>query len=79
MASSFSIISPTTKDRLTDVLIQSVATLSRRYQKPVVFCLLPGKREQLTFDDRRILSHLRGRGCGLECPVLFLRHFEGLR
>ena len=38
---------------LTDVLIQSAATLSRRYQKPVVFCLLPGKKGA---------THLRHRG-----------------
>ena len=64
---------------LTDVLIQSAATLSRRYQKPVVFCLLPGKREQLTFDAGEYFPIFEDADAALNALSSSLRHFEGLR
>ena len=60
----------------TEALIQSTAALSREYQKPVVFCLLPGRKEILTLDAEEYFPIFDEGDTAFEALASSLLHFE---
>jgi acetyltransferase len=60
----------------TEALIQSTATLARKYQKPVVFCLLPGRKEILTIDTEEYFPIFDEGDTAFEALASSLLHFE---
>ena len=46
---------------LSGDLIRTTAELSLKHQKPVAFCVLPGRRDALSFDPNRTFRFLRMR------------------
>jgi acetyltransferase len=63
---------------LTDALIQSIATSSDRYQKPVAVCVLPGRKDLLTFNTEAYFPIFEDADPALNALASSLRHFEGL-
>jgi acetyltransferase len=63
---------------LTDALIQSIATLSNRYQKPVAVCVLPGRKDILTFNTEAYFPIFEDADPALNALASSLRHFEGV-
>ena len=61
---------------LTEALIRSVADLTRTYQKPVVICLLPGRKDLLTFDPEPYFPLFEDADQALRALAFSVRHFE---
>jgi acyl-CoA synthetase (NDP forming) len=61
---------------LTEALVQSTAVLSQRYEKPVAFCVLPGKKDLLTFDTEAYFPIFEDADQVLDALAVSIRHFE---
>lgn len=70
---------PVEEKELTEALFRETADLSRAYQKPVVVCVLPGRREMLTFDPEPYFPVYEDADQALDALAVSLRHFENMQ
>jgi acetate---CoA ligase (ADP-forming) len=70
---------PETDTEPTQALIRSAAALSRRYQKPVVFCTLPRRDNLLSSGEEEYFPIFDEADLALKALASSLRHFENLQ
>ncbi len=61
---------------LTEALIQAAAVLSRAYEKPVVFSVLPGRKDVLRLDPDVCFPIFEDADRALDALAFSVRHFE---